>query len=194
MGDRHKKLIQLKLYVMKTNNQINYLKESAAKLQKSEEFKGLAVIVLAIALEKQLKNVVIYNYRKSGLSAAFVRGHLLKGIGYSELLQELEWSGNFKNKKKIKQIWKEAKTPILNLFGIMETRNRLVHSNASVSPEAIEGNVNNLLFVIEKLAEIFMDNFGYNGLEALPKNFKIDELVVSPKLFHKSLAKKVSKR
>lgn len=178
---------------MKLNNQINYLRESAVKLQKSNEFKGLAVILLAIALEKQLKNVVIYNYRKSGLSATFVRGHLLKGIGYSELLHELEWSGNFKNKKKIKQIWKEAKTPISNLYGIMETRNRLVHSNASVSPKAIEGTVNNLLFVIEMLAEIFMENFGYDGLVPLPKNFKINELAVSPKLFHKSLVKKVGK-
>jgi hypothetical protein len=174
---------------MKRKGQINYLKEGAAKLQKSEDYKGLAVIILAIALEKQLKNVIIYNYRKSGLSATFVRGHLLKGIGYSDLLHELEWSGNFKNNKKIKQIWKEAQTPITNLFGIMETRNRLMHSTASVSPQAIEANVNNLLLVIEKLAEIFKDNFGYDGLESLPKTIRVDELKINPKLFHKAISK-----
>ena len=67
---------------MKKSNQINYLRESAEKLQKSSEFRGLAVIMLAIALEKQVKNVVVYNYRKSGLTASFIRRRLLKGMGY----------------------------------------------------------------------------------------------------------------
>ena len=55
---------------MKKNDQINYLRESAIKLQNSTEFRGLAVIMLAIALEKQVKNAVVYNYRKSGLTAS----------------------------------------------------------------------------------------------------------------------------
>ena len=178
---------------MKDNDQIIYLRESASKLLKSSEFKGVAIIVLAIALEKQVKNVVIYNYRKSGLSAAFIRARLLKKMGYAELLHELEWAASFSGNKKVKQIWKEAKTPIPDLFGIMEIRNRIVHSNRHVSLSKIEANVNDLLFVLEKLAEIFYSNFGYNGLQSLPKTIKVHELNVSPKLFHRSIVKKINK-
>ena len=178
---------------MKHNEQINYLRESAFKLLKSSEFKEFAVILLVIALEKQVKNVVIYNYRKSGLSAAFIRARLLKKMRYSELLHELEWAASFPDNKKIKQIWKEARTSINDVFGIMEIRNRIVHSNRHVSLSKIETNVNVLLLVLEKLAEIFYLNFGYNGLETLPKTIKIDELKVGPKLFHRSIVVKVNK-
>lgn len=178
---------------MKENAQINHLRESAFKLLKSSEFKEVAIIFLAIALEKQVKNVVIYNYRKSGLSAAFIRARLLKKMGYAELLHELEWAASFPDNKKIKRIWKEAKTTLPDLFGIMEIRNRIVHSNRHVSISAIEANVNDLLIVLEKLAEIFYSNFGYNGLKALPKTIKANELKVSPKLFHRSIVKKVNK-
>jgi hypothetical protein len=174
---------------MKRKNQIIYLKESVDKLQNSPEFRGLAVIILAIALEKQIKNVVIFNYRKSGLSASFVRSHLLKGIGYSELLCELDWCANFPEGKKIKDIWKVNKTVISDLFGVMKTRNRLIHSSGGVSPEAIASSVDQLLFVIEKLSEIFELHFGYNGLEPLPKTIKASDLNVSTKLFHKSIVK-----
>jgi hypothetical protein len=175
---------------MKTNDQINYLKESAAKLQKSTEFRSLAVLMLAIALEKQVKNVVVYNYRRSGLTASFIRRRLLKGMGYAELLHELEWCGAFNENKKLKKIWQETKTPIKNLFGVMETRNKIVHSNAGVSSVSIDESVNQLLIVIEKLGEIFHKNFDYNGLEPLPRTIKIKELKVSTKLFHKSIASK----
>ncbi len=178
---------------MKDNDQINYLRESAFKLLKSSEFKGVAVILLAITLEKQVKNVVIYNYRKSGLSAAFIRARLLKKMGYSELLHELEWAASFPENKKIKQIWKEARTGINDVFGIMEIRNRLVHSNRHVSFSKIESNVNDLLCVLEKFTEIFYSNFGYNGLEALPKTIKSNEINASVKIFNRSIIKKVNK-
>lgn len=175
---------------MEKSNQINYLRESADKLLKSTEFRGLAVIMLAIALEKQVKNVVVYNYRKSGLTASFIRRRLLKGMGYTELLHELEWCGVLKENKKLKKIWQEAKTPIKNLFGVMETRNKIVHSNAGVSSASIDESVNQLLLVIEKLGEIFKENFDYNGLEPLPKTIQIKDLNVSAKLLHKSIASK----
>jgi hypothetical protein len=175
---------------MKRKNQIDYLKESADKLQNSSEFRGLAVVVLAMALEKQIKNVVVFNYRKSGLSASFVRSHLLKGIGYSELLSELDWAANFPNGKKIKEIWRINKPMVSDLFGVMKTRNRIIHSSGGVSPEAIVSSVNQLLFVIEKLSEIFEENFGYSGLDPLPKTIKAKDLNVSIRLFHKSIPKK----
>ena len=53
---------------MKSKNQIEFLRESASNLQKSNEFKGLAVIVLAIALEKQIKNVEAKIYFLKGLA------------------------------------------------------------------------------------------------------------------------------
>ena len=177
---------------MRKSKELNVLNERAKQLLKSLEFKEVAVILLAIALERQVKNVVIYNYRKSGLSAAFIRARLLKKMGYSELLHELEWAASFPDNKKIKHIWKEAKTTLPDLFGIMEIRNRIVHSNRHVSISAIEANVNDLLVVLEKLAEIFYSNFGYNGLKALPKTIKASELKVSPKLFHRSIVKKVN--
>lgn len=179
---------------MKKSNQINYLRESAEKLQKSSEFRGLAVIMLAIALEKQVKNVVVYNYRKSGLTASFIRRRLLKGMGYAELLHELEWCGAFNQSKKLKKIWQEEKTPVKNLFGVMEIRNKIVHSNTGVSSASIDESVNQLLFVIEKLGKVFTENFHYNGLEPLPKTIQVKDLNVSPKLFHKSIASKFKAR
>ena len=163
---------------MKKNKQIQYLRESVETLQKSSEFSGLSVILLAIALEKQIKNIVIYNYRKSGLSASFIRSHLLKGLGYSDLLNELDWAAEFKENKKIKKIWKESKPIVSDLFGVMKTRNRLVHSIGGVSPEGINSSVIELLFVIEKLSEIFEFNFNYNGLDSLPKTIKVEDLNV----------------
>jgi hypothetical protein len=190
MGIRHKKSIHLNYIQMKKNDQINYLRESAIKLQNSTEFRGLAVIMLAIALEKQVKNAVVYNYRKSGLTASFIRRRLLKGMGYAELLHELEWCGAFNENKKLKKIWQDKKTPIKNLFGVMETRNKIVHSNARVSSVSIDESVNQLLLVIENLEDIFQENFKYSGLEPLPKTIKNKELNVSAKLLHKSIASK----
>ena len=118
---------------MKSKKQILLLKQSAERLQESPQFRGLAVITLAVALEKQVKNVVIFNYRKSGLSASFVRMHLIEGVAFSGLLSELGWAGRFIGNKKIKQVWKEAKPPVKDLFGVMKTRNRLIHSNVGVS-------------------------------------------------------------
>jgi hypothetical protein len=175
---------------MKTNNQIIYLRESAAKLQKTTEFRSLAVIMLAIALEKQVKNVVVYNYRRSGLTASFIRRRLLKGLGYSELLHELEWAGAFNENKKLKKIWQEKRTPIKNLFGVMEIRNKIVHSNAGVPSVSIDESVNQLLLVIEKLGEVFKENFEYNGLDPLPKTIKAKDLNVTTKFFHKTIASK----
>lgn len=180
--------------MIKNRDQIKYLEECAFKLLKSQEFKGIAVIVLAIALEKKIKNVVIFNYRRSGLSAIFIREHLLKKMGYSELLQELEWAVSFPENKKIKQIWKESKTYIKDLFGVMQTRNLIIHSKKHVSNNKIEENVNDLLFVIDKLAEIFDYHFGYNGLNSLPKTIKVNELNLDSKLFHRSIVKKVNKK
>jgi hypothetical protein len=175
---------------MKSKDQFKFLEDSVAKLQSSTEFRGLAVIILAIALEKQVKNVIIFNYRKSGLSASFIRSHLLKGVSYTELLNEFDWACQFKSSKKIKQVWKDCKPSVSNLFGVMEIRNRLIHSNGRVSSQAIDSSVHELLFVIQKLAEIFEDNFGYNGLEPLPKTIGANEIDVNPKLFHKAILKK----
>ena len=166
---------------MKKSNQINYLRESADKLQKSTEFRSLAVIMLAIALEKQVKNVVVYNYRRSGLTASFIRRRLLKGMGYAELLHELEWCGAFNENKKLKKIWQDKKTPIKNLFGVMETRNKIVHSKQNCTIEQK---------IYENLEDIFQENFKYSGLEPLPKTIKNKELNVSAKLLHKSIASK----
>ena len=71
---------------------------------------------MAIALEKQIKNIVIYNNRKSGLSASFIRRHLLKDLGYSELLNEIGWAARFKGDKKMKQIWKESGPIVFDLL------------------------------------------------------------------------------
>jgi hypothetical protein len=172
---------------METREHIKKLRENAERLLQTGEFEGLAVISIAIAIEKQIKNIVIYNYRKAGLSASFVRGRLVKRKGYADLLHELEWAACFNGKKKLKQIWKEAKTPVLNLYGIMETRNLIVHSVRSVPLDKIESNVQDLLLVLEKLTEIFESNFGYNGFDALPKSIKKKELNVRKELLHVAL-------
>jgi hypothetical protein len=103
------------------------------------------------------------------------------------ILHEIEWCGRFKENKKLKKIWQEQKTPIKNLFGVMETRNKIVHSNARFSSVTIDESVNQLLLVMEKLGQIFQENFDYNGLEALPKTIKIKDLNVSAQFFHKSI-------
>jgi|LakMenE01Jun11ns_1017448.scaffolds.fasta_scaffold9604502_1 hypothetical protein len=179
---------------MKSKKQILLLKQSAERLQESPQFPGLAVLTLAVALEKQVKNVVIFNYRKSGLSASFVRMHLIEGVAFSGLLSELDWGGRFIGNKKIKQVWKEAKPPVKDLFRVMKTRNRLIHSNGGVSAEVINASVLELLAVIEKLAEIFEENFRYTGLEPLPTNIKAQDLNVNTKLFHKAVSARFGKK
>ena len=179
---------------MKSKKQILLLKQSAERLQESPQFRGLAVLTLAVALEKQVKNVVIFNYRKSGLSASFVRMHLIEGVAFSGLLSELDWAGRFIGNKKIKQVWKEAKPPVKDLFRVMKTRNRLIHSNGGVSAEVINASVLELLAVIEKLAEIFEENFGYTGLDPLPTNIKAHDLNVNTKLFHKAVSARFGKK
>jgi len=93
------------LIKMNANSKINNLRESTNRLLESTDFCGLAVIMLAITLERQVKNAVVFNYRRSGLSASFIRRHLINQMSYSKILNELEWSGAFKEKK-IKKIWK----------------------------------------------------------------------------------------
>jgi hypothetical protein len=173
---------------MDVKNYVDLLKISVNKLQKNTEFRRLAVIFLATALEKQIKNVVIYNYRKSGLSASFVRGHLLKGAGYSELLQELDWAASFNSDKKLKQVWKESNPPISDLYGIMKIRNRIIHSNGGVSQPQVDLCISNLIAVIEKLSEIFEREFNYCGLGPLPKTLKLNQLCLNSKLLHKSIS------
>jgi hypothetical protein len=179
---------------MKSKKQILLLRQSAERLQESPQFRGLAVITLAMALEKQVKNVVIFNYRKSGLSASFVRMHLIEGVAFSGLLSELDWACRFIGDKRIKQVWKESKPPVKDLFGVMKTRNRLIHSNGGVSAEVINASVSELLAVIEKLAEIFEENFGYTGLGPLPTNIKAHDLNVNTKLFHKAVSARFGKK
>jgi len=176
---------------MKIKSPINYLRESASKLQELPEFRGLAVIMLAIALEKQVKNVVVFNYRTSGLTATFIRKRLINRMGFTELLNELEWAGAFNENKKLKKIWQEEKTGIKNLFGVMETRNKLVHTAGGVSTVSIDENVEQLLLVIEKLGEIFQENFEYNGLDPLPKTIKIGDLNLNSKLLNKSIVNRL---
>jgi hypothetical protein len=179
---------------MKHKNKIILLKQSVQKLQEIPEFRGLAVITLAMALEKQIKNVVVFNYRKSGLSASFIRMHLIEGVAFSGLLSELDWACRFIGDKKIKQVWKESKPPVKDLFGVMKTRNRLIHSNVGVSREVIDASVLELLAVIEILAEIFKVNFGYTGLEPLPTNIKAQDLNVNTKLFHKAVSARLGEK
>ena len=174
---------------MDVKNHIDFIRVSVNELQKTKEFRRLAVIFLATVLEKQIKNVVIYNYRKSGLSASFVRGHLLRGTGYMELLQELDWAARFKSDKKLKQIWKESNPPISDLFGIMKIRNRIIHANGGVSEPQVDLCISNLIAVIEKLSEIFVREFNYCGLGPLPKMFKFNELCLNSKLLHKSISR-----
>ena len=171
---------------MNANSKINNLRERTNRLLESTDFCGLAVIMLAITLERQVKNAVVFNYRRSGLSASFIRRHLINQMSYSKILSELEWSGAFKEKK-IKKIWKEAKTPVDDLFGVMEIRNKIIHSNTNVSSTMINKSANELIFVIEALGYIFQKEFCYNGLDPLPKTIRNKDLILSTKLIHKSI-------
>ena len=90
---------------MKYKHQIHLLKQTAENLQGMPQFRVIAVITLAIALEKQIKNVVVFYYRKSGLSSSFIRMHLLEGVAFSGLLRELDWACRFVGDKRIKQVF-----------------------------------------------------------------------------------------
>jgi hypothetical protein len=167
------------------NNKINELKDNSLKLLDSEEFNSLAVIYLSIALEKQLRQVIIFNYRKSGLSAKFIRDRLLKLASFSHLLQEFTWSNS--KDLKIKELWKNERLSIKDLNGLLSVRNKIMHSVTSVSKDQIHNNVSDLIYVIERFAVIFDKEFGFSGLEQLPKNISKDKLLLSNKILNRNV-------
>lgn len=177
---------------MSINEHLKYLRECANELQNSEEFRGLAVIMLAVALERQVKKVVIYNYRKSGLSARFVRNHLLDNLSYSMLIHEYNWSQP--DKRKLVEIWKKRKHRVSDLTGVMKIRNKIIHSTSGVSEQAIKNSIEDLLFVIENLSTIFTEEVGYNGIEPLPTNFSISRTDISNKIHSRSVVLKFNKK
>ena len=54
----------------------------------------------------------------------------------------------------------------------------------------INKSANELIFVIEALGYIFQKEFGYNGLDPLPKTIRNKDLILSTKLIHKSITSK----
>lgn len=176
---------------MKSKKEIQALKEISSKLMSSDEYRGLAVIMLAMALEKQLKKVVIYNYRKQGLSALFVRKHLLSGLSYSQLLKEFDVSNS--EGLILTKIWKENKMQVKDLNGIMKIRNRIVHSNGGTRSDVIEKNVNDLIYVIENLQELFDKRIGYNGIDSLPKNVALKDFSLNNNVLNRNIVNKINK-
>jgi hypothetical protein len=167
------------------NNEIEKMTKNVHELLKSDDFKELSVIYLAIVLERILRKAIVFNYRKAGFSALFIRKRLLDKMSYAQLVNEFEWSSP--EKISLINIWKSQKMKVTNLVGIMKFRNTVMHSNDNVSLKEIQNSVKELLYVIEKLSAIFSDSIGYNGFEPLPQTFPKNQLKLTSKMLHKSI-------
>jgi hypothetical protein len=176
---------------MKINNEFSKLKDNVKKLLNSDDFKELSVIFLAIVLERILKKAIVFNYRKAGFSALFIRKRLLDKMSYAQLISEFEWSSP--DKVNLNKIWKSKKMKVKDLSGIMKVRNNVIHSNGNVPLKEIQKSVKELLYVIENLTAIFSDSIGYNVFDPLPKTFPKNQLKLTSKMLHKSIVAKFYK-
>lgn len=145
----------------------------------------MSVVYLAIELEKIIKKVIVYNYRKAGFSALFIRKRLLDKMSYSQLISEFEWSSP--ENINLTKIWKSKKMNITDLTGIMNVRNKVIHSNGNVPLKEIQKSVNELIYVIDNLSLFFAESIGYDGFEPLPKTFPKNKLNLSSKMLNKSI-------
>jgi hypothetical protein len=167
------------------------LKEAFQILFKSNDFNELKVNHIIIVLERILKKAIVFNYRKTGFSALFIRKRLLDKMSYTQLISEFEWSSP--DKLNVTKIWASKQLKVKDLSGIMSARNKVMHSNGNVPPKDIQKNVNELHYVIEKLSVIFSDLIGYDGFKPLPKTFPQNQLKLSSKMLHKSIVAKFHK-
>lgn len=176
---------------MEIKIEVEKLKENVRELLNSDDFKELSVIYLAIFLERILKKAIIYNYRKAGFSALFIRNRLLDKMSYAQLISEFVWS-SLENIN-LTKIWKSKKMNITNLKGIMTVRNKVIHSNGNTPIKEIQKSVIELIYVIDNLSAIFADSIGYNGFDPLPKTFPKDQLKLTSKMLHRSIIAKFNK-
>ena len=176
---------------MKIYNEIVKLNGRAQELLNSDDFKELSVVYLAIELETMLKKVIVFNYRKAGFTAKFIRRRLLDKMSYAQLIIEFEWSSA--DNINLSKLWKLKKMKITDLSGIMNVRNKVIHSNGSVPLNEIQKSVNELLYVIENLSTLFSDSIGYNCFNPLPKTFPKNQLKLSTKMLNKSVVAKFNK-
>lgn len=176
---------------MKTNTEMEKLNEKVKTLLNSDDFKELAVIFLAIILERILKKAIVFNYRKAGFSALFIRKRLLDKMSYAQLISEFEWSSP--ENINLTKIWKSKKMNTTDLTGIMNVRNKVIHSNSGVPLKEIQKSVIEIIYVIENLSAIFADSIGYNGFDPLPKTFPKNQLKLTSKMLHKSIVVKFYK-
>jgi hypothetical protein len=170
---------------MKSNIEIDKLKGKAENLLNCDDFKELSVVFLAMVLERILKKAIVFNYRKAGISASFIRKRLLDKMSYAQLITEFECSSP--DKVNLNKIWKSKKMKVKDLSGIMKVRNNVIHSNGNVPLKEIQKSVKELLYVIENLTAIFTVSIGYNGFEPLPKTFPKNQLKLTSKMLHKSI-------
>lgn len=176
---------------MKTNTEMEKLNEKVKTLLNSDDFKELAVIFLAIILERILKKAIVFNYRKAGFSALFIRKRLLDKMSYAHLISEFEWSSP--ENINLTKIWKSKKMNITDLTGIMNVRNKVIHSNGNTPLKEIQKSVVEITYVIENLSAIFAESIGYNGFAPLPKTFPKNQLKLTSKMLHKSIVAKFYK-
>lgn len=176
---------------MKINTEIDKLNEKAENLLNSADFKELSVIFLAIVLERILKKAIVFNYRKTGISATFIRKRLLDKMSYAQLITEFEWSSP--DNVNLNKMWKSKRMNVTDLNGIMSVRNKVIHSNGNAPLKEIQKSVKELLYVIENLTAIFADSIGYNVFDPLPKTFPKNQLKLTSKMFHKSIITKFHK-
>jgi len=178
--------------IMSYQEIIDEIVKSSQDLLDNENTNFLAVIILSMSIEEQLKKVIIYNYRKQGLSAFFIRNHLIKRLSFNQLLSQYEISSP-KNES-IFKLWKKFNsTATADLSGIMNLRNTIIHSNRKVSAERICIEVQKLIYVQKSLTLIYIETANYNGIESLPKNIPISKLNLNNRILNRSLISKIIK-
>ena len=159
---------------------ISTIKEDIDKLLSTKNIEHYAVVYAITMLELQVKKIIIYNYRCSGLSAKFIRHHLISKKTFSQLCEEFEWCEP--NGLKLKSFQLKYNNKKVDINGLSKHRNKVAHGEiTSINNELIE-NIKIVQFTIESLAIEFKSKYDYDGISSLPSKLKKEKIITNKRI------------
>jgi hypothetical protein len=156
------------------------IKEDIDKLLLTKNIEHYAVVYAMTMLELQLKKIIIYNYRCSGLSAKFIRHHLISKKTFSQLCEEFEWCEP--NGLKLKSFQLKYNNKKIDINGLSKLRNKVAHGETTSINDELTENLKIILYTIESFADIFKSKYEYDGISPLPSKLKKSKIITNKRI------------
>jgi hypothetical protein len=147
------------------------------KLLITKNIEHFAVIYAMTMLELQIKKIIIYNYRCSGLRAKFIRNHLISKKTFSQLCEEFEWCEP--NGLQLKSFQVKYNDKKVDINGLSKLRNKVAHGEITTINNELLENIKKIQFTIEFLAKVFKHKYDYDGISPLPYKLKKDKIIIN---------------